>query len=717
MAPRIVYKEHLTAGDNIRILELKQGRTGSPLVARLHSVSLSTCPVYEALSYTWGDCFDSDHPSWKMYQSRLLEYRMRVHRSVIPITRNLHDALQQLRYPDRSRSLWVDAICIDQEHQEEKAYQIGHMRKIYGEAAQVLVWLGPADTDSSVALWVLRAGYRYHLRIQPLTKLGALRVDNPCPDSAQEVEDEMVVARFGQLFGMQVRGGYGLPKYPIEAIANTFSRSYWARGWCWQEFVVPRKVTIICGEVVLEDGDQCMQVFMATWDSLRQEMGRQPHRLDQRPWPMTELRHSYHNKKYLQDTGFQDSPELVTPEGQELWPIQAQENPNATPFAKTWMFRDARNRLLMKNLLAESNLSWLETSRQDDQVYALVGMSTDAEKLGIVIDYSVPWEQVYAKISIAYLERGDLWCLHHCLGSVRPRSSRLPSWAPDWSKGFRGAMVSMHYTPPRDHLGTSHTRGLQDKPVHLGSWRLSLKGILVDEVRWVSEQRPTRHGGDGGAAHTRSLLALWLQSIGGEVGSRHTPRELWTTLIMNATRLPVPSGRTGPEETQTPKPNEKTLEQEAQDEEARRCKLDKAFYQLLRHNPQRADRASDGIWNHILDNYENYSDTSKLAHAYIMGSARPIDDVLESFEWCLLEAMNFKRFFETKDRRIGVAHAGIGVGDRIAVFASTTAFAIRPVYLTSEKPRHRVMCECYVGGLMEDQDLKANAKAEDIILE
>lgn len=38
--------------------------------------------------------------------------------------------------------LWIDALCIDQENDVEKSYQIPNMRFVYSKAAMVIAWLG-----------------------------------------------------------------------------------------------------------------------------------------------------------------------------------------------------------------------------------------------------------------------------------------------------------------------------------------------------------------------------------------------------------------------------------------------------------------------------------------------------------------------------------------------------------------------------------------------
>ena len=52
--------------------------------------------------------------------------------------------------------LWIDAICINQGDEDEKAQQIQFMPMIYGQASQVIVWLGETADQSDKALETIR---------------------------------------------------------------------------------------------------------------------------------------------------------------------------------------------------------------------------------------------------------------------------------------------------------------------------------------------------------------------------------------------------------------------------------------------------------------------------------------------------------------------------------------------------------------------------------
>lgn len=72
--------------------------------------------LYEALSYVWG--------------SSIKSRSITLNGCNFSVTENLHTALLYLRNRQLERTLWVDAISIDQDKQDEKARQIPLMRTI-----------------------------------------------------------------------------------------------------------------------------------------------------------------------------------------------------------------------------------------------------------------------------------------------------------------------------------------------------------------------------------------------------------------------------------------------------------------------------------------------------------------------------------------------------------------------------------------------------------
>lgn len=98
--------------------------------------------LYEALSYVWG--------------SQSETHTITVNGCDLHVTRNLYTALIHLRDNQLERILWIDAICINQEDDDEKSEQIPLMRSIYAQADRVIVWLGEAMQDGDEALKIIQ---------------------------------------------------------------------------------------------------------------------------------------------------------------------------------------------------------------------------------------------------------------------------------------------------------------------------------------------------------------------------------------------------------------------------------------------------------------------------------------------------------------------------------------------------------------------------------
>ncbi|GIZ41074.1 hypothetical protein CKM354_000439000 [Cercospora kikuchii] len=112
-------------------------------------VSKIKIPAYEALSYAWGEV-KRTHVAYVVDPGTMQAL------GSLAITRSLDVALRNLRTVDAERTIWVDAICINQEDLHERSIQVRRMGEIYKYAARVVVWLGCASDDSMVALSALQ---------------------------------------------------------------------------------------------------------------------------------------------------------------------------------------------------------------------------------------------------------------------------------------------------------------------------------------------------------------------------------------------------------------------------------------------------------------------------------------------------------------------------------------------------------------------------------
>src|SRR5436190_15840060 len=89
----------------IRVLLIQPGNWDDPINCSLETVSLACNPHYEALSYVWGDPHVTES--------------IRMDGAEVQITINLNDALRRLRTTHRTRTVWVDALCINQQDDQE----------------------------------------------------------------------------------------------------------------------------------------------------------------------------------------------------------------------------------------------------------------------------------------------------------------------------------------------------------------------------------------------------------------------------------------------------------------------------------------------------------------------------------------------------------------------------------------------------------------------
>jgi hypothetical protein len=133
------YQHHpLKSSRSFRVLRLKPSREGKLLYGDILEVSLVHPPVYEALSYAWG----SPDPT----------HGLLCDGKVLPITTTCAGAHERLRDQRKTKTFWVDSICIDQSSLGERNHQVGLMMEIYSSASRVIVDLGDATLASDAVI-------------------------------------------------------------------------------------------------------------------------------------------------------------------------------------------------------------------------------------------------------------------------------------------------------------------------------------------------------------------------------------------------------------------------------------------------------------------------------------------------------------------------------------------------------------------------------------
>jgi Heterokaryon incompatibility protein (HET) len=144
------------------------------------------------------------------------------------IQQNLFDALSSLRYETWGRTLWIDAICINQEDVKERNHQVSRMASIYSQANAVVVWLGQPDEGGD---------------------------GKSCVEALRFLGWYMVEKRIDHFVQKELELDWGLEV--LQGLQTLSLKSYWTRLWVVQEALLASQAIVQCGP------------YWTLWDSLK----------------------------------------------------------------------------------------------------------------------------------------------------------------------------------------------------------------------------------------------------------------------------------------------------------------------------------------------------------------------------------------------------------------------------------------------------------------
>jgi len=196
-------------GQELRLVVLKPGKFSEDIECEILHANLFEKPRYEALSYTWADENGDDSPSRRIHCRRS--------RNWLRVTANCEVALRRLRRQTTERTLWIDAICIDQNNVKERNHQVKQMGAIYSSADQVLIYLGDESTSS-------RMVFQYLAKTIVLRRGDSVDFAYPPRDAASSPEE----------------------------MKEFLSRRWFHRVWVLQEAGLARRAVVLCGEQSLD---------------------------------------------------------------------------------------------------------------------------------------------------------------------------------------------------------------------------------------------------------------------------------------------------------------------------------------------------------------------------------------------------------------------------------------------------------------------------------
>jgi hypothetical protein len=397
------------------------------------------------------------------------------------VTTNLEAALRHLRYEDRGRVLWVDALCINQRDVRERNSQVKKMRSIYTGAKKVVVWLGPED-DAKVALNFCKE----------LREIRQLEVSEVYGDgnSVQTFDPWAIWKQYKE----------DEPKW--KACEGLFiGRSWWTRTWIIQEVLHGVDVEFQIGKLVAKldslHSDYLIYITMkaranraditfttdtqldraiahtlsreeSAWQKKREEEEEDADDIGLVAMDTIAALRGEINETIKQDTGAERETHVPSMDSGTIQKISAlealQRREVAVVFDSTFRyFKGFENTVSLStiassrsdivydpkspNLYTYTNRSksysladllrifrGQQASDPRDKVYAFLGLASD--RIGIPVDYKASKKAVYVRTArMLRLLSGLLSVLLAVESPDRPieQNQDLPSWVPDWT--------------------------------------------------------------------------------------------------------------------------------------------------------------------------------------------------------------------------------------------------------------------------------------------
>ena len=177
---------------SMRLFILRPGLVDEPIQGTL-VVSEPDVGEYDFLSFSW--------------ESKSMSQPIIVNGKDFFIPASLKDSLKCLRYRDRTRTFWIDAICINMDDPFERSQAHSLWPLIISGAAHVRIWLGAEDEHSELAFDQIQVTFDNFDKI----------FENP------DVAERLV------------------------AFKSLMKRPWFSRRWVIQEIAYAREASIYCG--------------------------------------------------------------------------------------------------------------------------------------------------------------------------------------------------------------------------------------------------------------------------------------------------------------------------------------------------------------------------------------------------------------------------------------------------------------------------------------
>ncbi|KXH42786.1 hypothetical protein CNYM01_03809 [Colletotrichum nymphaeae SA-01] len=256
---RYDYKDCPIEQGEIRLMLLKRNPNRFAEVV----IELKSFPIQEivenpeefkftALSYNWGggdenkivlvDMLQDNEPPSVPVMHDFSEVAAQFNRKMkrLSVKPNLYAFLQEFRQPDKEVAIWVDRICINQKDNKEKQDQVAIMGQIYSTAANVAIWLGPADEHGKT-------------------------------DRAMDFISFILQDDTGEKFKERYATNWS-------ELLHLMRRRWFSRRWIIQELALAKSAEVRCGskKVNWRDFSDAVSIFALRFDSILKDIKRDP---------------------------------------------------------------------------------------------------------------------------------------------------------------------------------------------------------------------------------------------------------------------------------------------------------------------------------------------------------------------------------------------------------------------------------------------------------
>jgi ankyrin repeat protein len=349
--------EPLSESSSIRLLELHPGNEDDVLSFSLQEiVDIADAPSYEALSYEWNDKRGT-------IPVQCCGMRLRV-------TPNLKAALKRIRLKNSARSLWIDAVCINQDDNQERNQQVAMMAQIYCKARSVLMWMGEETPGTAIAF----------ATIPTLLDIWSILTSKAGSDTFSELEYVSSLYQVDNLKTPLLKIMDN--QQAMDGLNELFHRPYFTRAWILQELILAKRATVVCGQ------------HQWDWDEFRNAM-------------------------------------LALYKCESVLDMITKNRAFVRIFSIREIFSNHGSLLLSYGV---HGLLEFTASDPHDKVYAALGLGMSSQKLPLMPDYNLTVQEMYTNTTRYFIkENQDLQCWDSCNRPSSKEIRNLPSWVPDWT--------------------------------------------------------------------------------------------------------------------------------------------------------------------------------------------------------------------------------------------------------------------------------------------